>query len=255
MPLITMILLCLASQILAAEVSLGKIRGLERAEKILEFPRKDLVSSAEGEVSAQRCHVFPTFVAVEIDTGRVGADEVWLRRREPGKAVEGICAARKRAGEMTLKREEQYVLGAAGDFLFTQSADGAGEEMGLWVYDAVSGNQLFQASYHMHRDFRVARRAGTVSLEYFSRLSLACDLSQKGPSCWRSTLRDNHIASGVKINRPDCRAVFQSADWKAHPGFAHEPRAIQLFAKVLVPDVRTAKLQFAGGDTLCSAAP
>lgn len=234
------------------------IKGVETALKVLKTPRKDIPSSAPARDSFQSCHVFPNFVVVELDSGQIGADMITLRKRGPKDKkgqIKALCETHSVQGEIPLAAQEQYFFGAAGDFLFTRSADATGAEGGLWVYDSATGKTLHEASYHLKREFLVRLKNKTLSLEYFHRMKLNCSLAHASPKCWDETLKDNAVPSAAALKRADCASVFKGKEFRKYPKLLQKPDAVQVFAKIRIADVRNVKLQYLGGRALCNASP
>jgi hypothetical protein len=154
-----------------------------------------------------------------------------------------------------LENHEDTILGAAADFLFTRSADGFGEEREFKIYDTTTGKLVYRARYQETQDFLVSSAPNTLSLEYFGRVRLYCDLSQQKSACWRKTLVINQIPLAVELRPPDCAPVYQTAEFKARPQLVHEPAAVQLFIQVRVEDIRHPVVTYLGSQVSCIAAP
>ncbi len=230
------------------------LKGITYPEKTVKVARKDVKSSSVGQESFQNCYVYPKIVVVELDSGQIGADSLLIRNRT-NPSLRKICSSEPWRDEVKLPSSDQYFLGKAGDYLFNISADGFGEAGGMWVYDAGNGKLLDEIYYHLHQEFTVIPQTDGISLEFYEQLKLDCSLAPQFDDCWAKTREANNIPASVKLKTPDCAEIYKGKDFKDHPELINNPGAIQIFTKVRVDDIRSAKRTFINGSVLCNASP
>lgn len=240
----------------SADDRIDKILGLQKADKIIKITRKDLFPHRIGEVPFQTCYVYPQYVVVEVDSGQIGADEINIRKLSKPEEAEKICAQESTPGQVRIYNADNYFAGAIDDYVFTISSDGSGAASALWIYNAKTGYQQLSIDYDHDRGLHVKKEGGTVALDFYEELNLKCGLGGNFAGCWERTLKENRIPSSLGLKAPNCKPVFESADFKKYPQMLDDPRAIQIFAEVHIDDIRTHKKEYVkDGPTLCNAAP
>ena len=149
------------------------------------------------------CYYYPSFMVKEYDTGSIGADLMAIAPRK-GKSLP-VCSKELRPGEIKLSNEWGYFLGVKGGLVFLETSDGANGGDGFGVFDARTGELLFQDDTIPSNDdtrkrgqpseFRNLHRttdaSGTVVLNYMRVVATDCDIHRDGLRCW-NRLRAKH---------------------------------------------------------------
>jgi len=192
------------------------------------------------------CYRFPGFMVKEVDLGEKGADRL---------AITPQNAACKRApakDEKVVKDDSAgYFLGAKGNFVFFQAADGWNGGMPFVVYDAKSMKRLFEDSFE-GEDFGSVATDGTGLTVTFRRSYTAdCSLYLDGGDC-AARLRQV-IGLGGVAKLPDCGPAYE-AEKKRTPDYAKEieqlPSVIGYEAELKFDGMKVTVSPLAG-DTSC----
>ena len=233
----------------------GGISGVPKATKVIKTSREDVESGQTDKASFQKCHIFPKFLAIEVDSNQKGALSIAIRKRGKNKDIEEACRAIDWPGDMMIVNNEQYVLGARGHFLFTISADGFGDSGTIWIYDAENGKLIYDAPYSLSQKFSVLENHNNITIRYHKQLKLSCSLATEPEKCWNQILKENEIPSSVKVQLPNCKVAYESADFKKSPKLLQIPEAVQIFTPVVVEDLDLPIARYLDAKPICFATP
>ena len=245
--------LFLTSTLFAKEVDY--VTGIKKATKIIKINRDDVDSGITGVSSVQKCYVFPEFLAIEVDSNQKGSFSIAIRKRDKKKKLDSLCKEIDSPNDHIIANNEQYVLGARGHYLFTISADLFGDLGNVWIYDGLTGKQLYDAPFSVAHDFIVKEKHKALSIEFYRQLNLPCSLWGENQACWAKILKANEVPDIVNIAIPDCLKVYDGEEFKNSPKLHEIPDAIQVFTKVVVEDIDLPIHKFLNGKPTCNMTP
>jgi hypothetical protein len=231
------------------------LTGVSKALHVIKIPRPDIESTRPDQPTTQECFVFPQFTAVQVDNGEKGAMSISIRPRLKSNPTAETCDPQAKSEDLEIPYNEQYVFGARGGFLFTESADLFGNSGSLWIYDTPSRKQLLEAVYDTTRAVKVSANDGRTALEFYQQLKVTCSLMENRKECWTKILKENEVPTSVHIKAPDCKDAMKSIDLKKYPSLLKNPGVVQIFAKVRVADIAKPKTEFLSGKSFCNATP
>jgi hypothetical protein len=232
-----------------------QFQGISSASLELKINRPDIKSSQLGRETLQTCYVFPKFVALQLDSGNKGADEILIRNLKEADDFQKACASPEWPLEIKLLENEHYVLGAKDGYLFTRSADNYGNLGTVWIYNVETGKQLFEAKYNTKKDFIVSSQSNFLSLEFYKPLKLNCSLAEPGKKCWQKIMKDNEIKNATTAERPECSDAYKKIDFIKNPSLKKMPGAIQVFSKVRVSDITNPTMMYVSAKSTCNETP
>ncbi len=161
---------------------------------------------------AVNCYRFKGFAVKEVDLGEVGAEKLAFMSEN------GTCE-REGADEKPVKDPVAgYFLGAKGNLVFFQAADGMNGGMPFVVFDATSGRKLFEDAFE-GADFDKIEVDGTkVTLDYTRTFSADCSLYLDPGKACADKIKS---ATGISTGLPDCAAAYDE-EKKRTPDYAKE---------------------------------
>jgi hypothetical protein len=232
-----------------------QFQGISSASLELKINRPDIKSSQLGRETLQTCYVFPKFVALQIDSGNKGADEIFIRNLKKADDFQNACASQEWPLEIKLLENEHYVLGANDRYLFTRSADNYGNLGTVWIYNVETGKQIFEANFNIKKEFVVSSQNNILSLEFYKPLKLNCSLALPGKNCWQKIMKDNGIKTASISERPECSDIYKKMDFIKNPSVKRLPGAVQVFSKVRVSDIVNPTLIYLSAKSTCNETP
>jgi hypothetical protein len=221
----------------------GKMQGPGQAAPKVIGTFKDPKS---GAVTVTSCWKYPDFAITESKTkGEVGAGEAFLRHSSKG-GKEDLCAAEFSGKSDELKIIEGYFAGVAGDYVFIEGAD-VGEGLPQFqIISTKSATEAFKGVHHPTEEFTVTQRGHRVSLTFFSKVPVKCEIAAEGAECWKKVLAG--LPSVKPTPMPECAAAFKNAK------VALEESAL-VTVRAEVSDMAAPKLKILGGKATCQPAP
>lgn len=219
---------------------------MDRADKIIKIKVSDS--------AIQRCFVFRNFIVVEVDSFQQGAEKIAIRELTKSVTPKIACSSRTLVGEVILDIKNENVYGARGDFLMTENADGFGKSYGINIYSKKSSKALKRLTYHNEKDLIVTDLKDSLSIEFYMELKLSCTFATKDPSCWERIKKENKIPTDI-VEKPKCEEVYSGNAFKSSPELKKKPGAVQVFALVKIPNVKSDEIQFMKGEATCDATP
>lgn len=216
------------------------IRGINKADKVIKLKN-------------QKCHIFKEFIVVERLSDKKSADRIAVRTLK-NASPEVACSSDTLRGEVVLNISSELVYGVRGDFIFNEVYDGARKLNAIKVYSIKSPEALQNLTYHMAKDFIVTDLKNSLALEFYTQLKLTCTLASQGDECWEKIKRENGMTKEQVVGKPDCEDVYRGHAFKTNPELKNNPAAVQVFALVKIPDIRSKEKNFLKSQATCDAA-
>ncbi len=190
------------------------------------------------------CSYYPDFMIKQLDDpGLKGA--AWIRIVSVADGHIPACARSRQTGEKGFgRRWSGYFAGVKGQFIFLDAADGVDGGMRFAVFDARTGQKLFEDSAlrwegHEIKD-KLVFAHGTddrLSMRYRRVVEASCSIPKGGDSCW-NRIRAKYRLPSSRV--PTCIGYSSPGQtpWRVgDPGMP--PEAIETNSAVAYPVVAT----------------
>ena len=193
------------------------------------------------------CYRFQGFMIKEVDLGEKGAEKLAV---SPQNAA---CKREAAKDEKVLKDDMAgYFLGAKGNFVFFQAADGWNGGMPFVVYDVNTMKRLFDDNFE-GEDFNTVETQGeTLTLTFRRAYTADCSLYLDGGNC-ATRIKQMTGLGGKTAKIPECGPAYD-AEKKRTPDYAKEieqlPSVIS-YEAMLKFDGKTAMVSPLEGGTSC----
>jgi hypothetical protein len=151
------------------------------------------------------CSYYPALMIKEVNTNSIGEGISIVPMQI--SAEKPPCAITPAPNEIKLPSEElvAYFMGLKSNFIFLLYGDPNGEAQEFNVFDARSGNKLFDDFIKLNASFRSLKIMGTsLIVKYRRAQDLNCSLYKENGSCWAKAAKDFHLASAP----PDCSKSY-----------------------------------------------
>ena len=142
----------------------------------------------DAHPTALSCFYFPDFMVKEHDLGGRGAE--WLSML-PNSEETPQCRSSHEPGERVIEYPEWegYFMGVKGNLAFFLGSDTVNGGLPFAVYDASSGERVFEDSaYDVRASFsnhvEVLSTSAGYLLRYLRVVDAGCDLNSEGDACW-----------------------------------------------------------------------
>jgi hypothetical protein len=189
------------------------------------------------------CSDFGDFAIFESkSTDEVGSAEINIRRRGTGP----LCKDDFKGAYTNLKIREGSFAGVAGDLVVTEGADVGEGVVESQIFSLKDGHEIFRVIHNPQEEYVLKKSGPTVSVVYFAKVRLKCDLPTEGRACWSRIVEENHLPKSVKM--PDCAHAFKKAGKNLT-----EPA--QVTVKAHVANIQKPKIEFLGGSATCAPEP
>lgn len=202
---------------------------------------------ANGPVTI-RCIDVGRAALVEIrDPGLKGAKDVWLRKKN-GDSMPPCDANENGVTRVEGVAGFGYVLGAKGDFIFAESADGFGDRIGLRVFSASTGAMVLEVERSAQKPAALHAEGSSLWLRYHEPVPATCDpVGDDAAKCWKEVVESARIPGSVEVKPPPCGP--HEKQLKAAPGSS------QLAVPVEVDLSSPKTKRFRAGEATCGVAP
>lgn len=209
----------------------GKMLGGQPAPKVLSTFKNQKTPGTTTE----KCYHYQKFSVVEMkSTDEIGSAEVTVRT--PTEEAKNLCAKEFKGVRKELKIIEGHFAGVIGDFILLDGEDATEGTLEFQIFD-LSGKQMFKSFRHPEEEFTIIAKEGKVSITFFAKVKVSCDLVADGDSCWKKIVDENKLP---KTPKPDCKSVKEDA---------------LVTVKAHISDLSNPKIKFLGGKATCAPAP
>ncbi len=193
----------------------------------------------------ETCWNFTDFAIVESkSSAEVGAAEIYIRYPTPGRA--NLCAGDFQGRNVSLRINEGYFAGAAGELVVVDGADMADGLPEFQLFSIETGKEIFKSMHGIDEEFEITRKGGKSSLIFFAKVSVKCELALEPKECWPKVLKLNGIIKATPA--PDCKAAFAKAK-------TPDTELALVTTRARVANVNSPKVEFLGGRATCAPAP
>lgn len=197
--------------------------------RLFDVPRAESVALAAGETGFDmpgrlRCRHYADFALKELDLGEKGAAALFIAPASAG------CKLGEPGDRQVEDDTAGYLWGAKGPYVFFKGADGWNGGLPFVVYDAQTGNRLFD-DVMAGDDIEAAEVSDTEAVLQYRRVYAAeCSLLAAPESCSTEIRKALDLAADRAM--PDCRPAYQplidadpasSATIKAWPNVIEYP--------------------------------
>jgi hypothetical protein len=194
--------------------------------------------------TTETCYRYATFAVVELKSSdEIGSAEIAIRH-DPPKGF-ALCAVDFKGKTNYLKITEGYFAGVAGDFVFIDGADSSEGQTEFQMFQVDSGDEVMKSVRHPSEEFTIIKNGDNLSVEYFAKMKVNCELAKVGEPCWKEVLKDNKVVG--KTPMPDCVGAFDKTQTPLT-----EPALVFTRARVAKPG---SPPRFLGGKSTCQPAP
>lgn len=194
--------------------------------------------------SIETCFRYATYSVVELKSqDEVGSAELAVRH-DPPKGF-ALCLPEFKGNTSNIRIIEGYFAGVAGGLILIDGADSTEGQTEFQLIDAESGTEVFKGFHHPTEDFAIIKTGDAVSIEYFAKLPVKCELANEGEKCWKKVLSENKVVG--KTPMPDCAGEFDKTKTART-----EPALVFTRARIGKPG---SPPKFLGGKATCQPAP
>ena len=196
--------------ILLALVSLS---WAESFDKPLSRKKVDLgPSPSSSETRAKvTCYFFATFMVKEVDMGDKGAARLAIVPVARG-VIPGCTRTQGKTEKVINPKEwSGYFKGVKNDFVFFDADDGVNGGVGFAIYDAKTGNKVFEDSASGPLEFTTSQDR-QLSVRYSRVLDGECAVPKEKAACWERIQQKMGTGSGsLSISMPDCEKGYEES--------------------------------------------
>ncbi len=194
-------------------------------------------------VTTEKCWNYGRFAVVEMkSTDEIGSAELTLRL--PSPEGNSLCAKEYEGLKKDLRLIEGHFAGVAGDYILVDGEDASEGVLEFQIFN-LSGKEVFRSQRHPDQDMVVQLKDGKVSLTYFAKVQVRCELAADGEECWKKVTESQRLP---KTPMPDCKSVFE----KSKTPLTEDALVT---VKAHVASVSEPKVKFLGGQATCAPAP
>lgn len=218
----------------------GKMFGGQPAAKLLEKFKNEKTPG----VTTENCWNYGKFAVVEMkSTDEVGSAELTLRL-PPTDFKGSLCAKDYEGPRKDLRLIEGHFAGVAGEYVFVDGEDDSEGVLEFQIFN-LAGKEIFRSRRHPSEDFTVIEKDGRVSITFFAKVDVRCELAAEGEECWKKVLSQNRLP---KTALPDCKSSYEKNKTPLTEDALVTVRAH-------IANVSDPKLKFLGGQATCAPAP
>lgn len=218
----------------------GKMFGGQPAPQLLEKFKNEKTPGFTTET----CWNYGKFAVVEMkSTDEIGSAELTLRLL-PADSKGSLCAKDFEGPRKDLRLIEGHFAGVAGEYVFVDGEDDSEGVLDFQIFN-LNGKEVFRSRRHPLEDFTVSEKDGRVSITFFAKVEVRCELAAEGEECWQKVISKNRLP---KTPLPDCKSSFEKNKTPLTEDALVTVRAH-------IANVAEPKLKFLGGSATCAPAP
>lgn len=212
------------------------------------FGHPSVISKSKNKkgngTTTETCYRYATFAVVEMrSSDEVGAAELTIRH-DPPKGF-ALCQTEFKGKTSNLRIGEGYFAGVAGGLIMVDGADSSEGQTEFQLFQADSGLEVMKSFHHPTEEFTIMKSGDNISVEYFAKMAVKCELAKEGESCWKKVLAENKVVG--KTPMPDCQVVFDKTKTPLT-----EPALV--FTRARIGKLGSPP-KFLGGPATCQPAP
>jgi hypothetical protein len=195
--------------------------------------------------TTETCYRYATYAVVEMKSSdEVGSAEISVRH-DPPKGF-NLCLPEFKGKTFYLKNMiEGHFAGVAGGMILIDGDDTSEGKTDFQLYDAETGDEKLKSAHHPTEEFAIVKTGDNMSVEFFAKLPVKCELAVDGEKCWKKVLSENKVVG--KTPMPDCLAAYDKAKME------HTEPAL-VFTRARITKIGS-PVKYLGGKATCQPEP